>query len=61
MRKRRFYINEDEGLAIQQALRLIILKNPISGENITLEHILYIEKIEKIYRKLSTYQWEVEV
>ena len=61
MRKRRFYINEDEGLAIQQALRLIILKNPIDGENITLEQILFIEKIEKIYRKLSTYQWEVEV
>lgn len=61
MRKRRFYINEDEGLAIQQTLRLIILKNPINGENITLEQILYIEKIEKIYRKLSTYQWEVEV
>ena len=60
MRKRRFYITEEEAQQIESALRFFILKNGDLTKNTDSITIDTITKMEHIYRKLINYIWEVE-
>ena len=58
MRKRRFYVDQKEGQIIETALRYVILKEEVTKET-PLEKVEFLVTVEKIWKKLNQYQWEV--
>lgn len=59
MRKRRFYIDQKEGQIIETALRYIILREEVTKET-PLEKVEFLVAAERLWKKLSKYEWEVD-
>lgn len=59
MRKRRFYINQTEGEAIESAIEYVLTKEK-TDENTPLEKVECLIRLRNIWAKLRKYDWEVD-